>query len=84
LKCCSIRFIEKDVQIFEINKIKINIIHIRKEKEEDDESENNKEIILEQNKKCSLNEHNEIDAIIYCQECRIYMCRKCENLHLAI
>ena len=49
-----------------INEININIIHVRKEKEEDDdESENNTESILGQNKKCSSNEHNEIDAIIY-------------------
>ena len=69
----------------EIKEININIIHERKEKEEDEnEDENNKEIILELNKKCSLKEHNETDAIIYCQECKIYMCRKCENLHLGL
>ena len=34
-----------------------------------------------QKKKCSLIEHNENDAICYCQECKIYMCNKCENLH---
>jgi len=32
-------------------------------------------------KKCSLEEHNEIDAIIYCIRCQIYMCNKCENFH---
>ena len=32
-------------------------------------------------KKCSFEEHNEIDAIIYCIRCQIYMCNKCENLH---
>ena len=31
------------------------------------------------NKKCSLVEHNENDAICFCQECKIYMCNKCEN-----
>ena len=31
--------------------------------------------------KCSCKNHVEIDAIIYCQECRIYMCNKCEKLH---
>ena len=34
--------------------------------------------------KCSLKEHSTIDAIIYCQECRIFMCNKCEKTHLEI
>ena len=32
-------------------------------------------------KKCSNKEHKEIDAIIYCCECRIYLCNKCEKHH---
>jgi len=36
---------------------------------------------MEKQKKCSLEEHKEIDAIMYCPECRIYMCNKCENYH---
>ena len=32
-------------------------------------------------KKCSLKEHNEIDAIIFCSDCRIYICNKCEKFH---
>ena len=36
---------------------------------------------MENNKKCSLEEEKEINAICYCQECRIYMCNKCENNH---
>ena len=32
-------------------------------------------------KKCSSNEHPEIDANNYCLECKIYMCNKCQNLH---
>ena len=32
-------------------------------------------------KKCSFEEHKEIDAKFYCLECRIYMCNKCENFH---
>ena len=36
---------------------------------------------MEFNKKCSLDEHKEIDAIKYCPECRIYMCNKCDNMH---
>ena len=34
--------------------------------------------------KCSLKEHNEIDAICYCQKCDIYMCNKCEKYHINI
>ena len=48
----------------------------QEEEKEDDIKEN--EI---NNKKCSLDEHNEIDAIFYCQECRINMCNKCEKYH---
>ena len=33
------------------------------------------------NKKCSFQEHKEIDAVIYCQECKVYLCNKCENFH---
>ena len=36
---------------------------------------------MEINKKCSLKGHKEINAIIYCQECKIYMCNKCQNIH---
>lgn len=32
-------------------------------------------------KNCSLKEHNEIQAKIYCQDCKIYMCNKCEKIH---
>ena len=35
-------------------------------------------------KKCNSNsskEHGEVDAIIYCLECKLYMCNKCETLH---
>ena len=31
--------------------------------------------------KCSFIEHNKINAILYCQECKIYMCNKCDNHH---
>ena len=34
-----------------------------------------------QNKKCASKEHKEIDAYFYCQECKIYMCNKCESFH---
>ncbi len=31
--------------------------------------------------KCSLLDHKDSEAIIYCQECKIYMCKKCQNTH---
>ena len=31
--------------------------------------------------KCSSEEHKEIDAIYFCQECKIYLCNKCEKFH---
>ena len=34
-----------------------------------------------QKKKCSSKKHSEIDAIYYCQECKIYLCNKCQNYH---
>ena len=33
-------------------------------------------------KKCSSKKHLEIDAINYCKDCKIYLCNKCQNLHL--
>ena len=33
------------------------------------------------NNNCSSKEHNEIEAIAFCQECKIYMCNKCDNYH---
>ena len=32
-------------------------------------------------KKCSSKKHLEIDAINYCQECKINLCNKCQNYH---
>ena len=32
---------------------------------------------MEDKKKCSFKEHQNIDAIKYCTECKIYMCNKC-------
>ena len=31
--------------------------------------------------KCSNEEHIEIDAISYCNLCKIYLCNKCQNYH---
>ena len=35
-------------------------------------------------KKCSLKNHKDLDAIKYCQECKINMCTKCSNFHSEI
>ena len=32
-------------------------------------------------RKCSSTEDKDIDAISYCGECRIFMCKKCEKFH---
>ena len=31
--------------------------------------------------KCTSIDHEALDAIIYCQQCRVYMCNKCEIFH---
>ena len=36
---------------------------------------------MENFKKCSFKEHQEINATHYCQECKIYLCNKCDNIH---
>ena len=36
---------------------------------------------METKNKCSNVEHEEINANIYCRECKIYMCNKCEIFH---
>ena len=35
----------------------------------------------EKNKKCSFDEHKDIDAVYYCHDCKIYICNKCFNYH---
>jgi len=32
-------------------------------------------------KKCTSKEHENIEANSYCHECKIYICKKCENIH---
>ena len=32
-------------------------------------------------KRCSSIEHENINAVCYCLECKVYMCNKCENFH---
>ena len=39
---------------------------------------------METERKCSFEEHKDIEAIKYCSKCNIYMCNKCENLHLSL
>ena len=34
-----------------------------------------------QNRKCSSKKHSEIDAVCYCQECKLNFCNKCESIH---
>ena len=36
---------------------------------------------MENQKKCSLKEHSNINAIAYCQKCEVYMCNKCNKFH---
>ena len=33
------------------------------------------------NKKCSYEEHKEVNAICYCENCNVNLCNKCENFH---
>ena len=39
---------------------------------------------MEDQTKCSNEEHKEINAIIFCPECQLYMCNKCENHHATL
>ena len=54
------------------------IIEEKEDKDESEEENNNNEII---DNKCSLDEHKDINALFYCQECRVKMCNKCEKIH---
>ena len=65
---------------FEIHKEKIEETKIHFNKDEEEQEEDKKSLENE-NRKCSLDEHNEIDAKSFCQECKIYMCNKCKNIH---
>ena len=33
---------------------------------------------------CSSENHKDIKAVIFCPQCRIYMCNKCEKYHLEL
>ena len=40
---------------------------------------------MENNKpKCSSIDHPKIDAVFFCQICKVYLCNKCENFHSKI
>ena len=32
-------------------------------------------------KKCSSKKHLDVNAVCFCQECRLYMCQKCHQFH---
>ena len=36
---------------------------------------------MSEQRKCSLKKHSDINALLFCQECNIYMCNKCNNYH---
>ena len=36
---------------------------------------------MENQKKCSLKDHSNINAVSYCQKCEVYMCNKCNKFH---
>ena len=36
---------------------------------------------MDNTKKCSSKNHEKFDAIIYCQNCNIYLCNKCSKIH---
>ena len=38
-------------------------------------------MLINQDKKCCSQGHEEIISNYYCPECRIYICNKCENFH---
>ena len=54
------------------------IIEEKEDKDESEEENNTNEII---DNKCSLDEHKDINALFYCQECKVKMCNKCEKIH---
>ena len=58
-----------------------NVEEEEEEEEEEKKEDENEETYKNKKKKCSLIDHEEIDAIIYCQECKIYMCDKCKSHH---
>jgi len=39
---------------------------------------------MEKKQKCSLEEHNELEATNFCPKCEIYICNKCEKHHSSL
>ena len=37
-----------------------------------------------ENIKCSLKKHSDINAVIFCIECKRYLCNKCKSNHLEL
>ena len=37
-----------------------------------------------ENKKCTSESHEEINATSFCSECKIYMCNKCDKIHSSL
>ena len=79
----------------EVQQMKKELLEVEEEENEEEENEEEEDNNLEKKvlikieednkkKKCSLNEHSEIDAIKYCLECKIYMCNKCEKVHSSL
>ena len=63
-------------KVFE-NPFEIGAEEEEEEEEKNEEKSDNKKV----KKKCSLDEHKEIEAIFYCQECKVNMCNQCEKAH---
>ena len=84
---------EKKEKKEELKESKINLLDNEEEEEEDEEEEekegkddeNEQKNLSEiNNKKCSLLDHKENEAINYCYECKIYMCNKCVKFHFEL
>ena len=39
---------------------------------------------MQDSKKCTSKDHDKIDANSFCHDCKIYICKKCENMHSII
>ena len=72
----------------EIKKEEKNVkkIQIKKEPKKEEEDIFEDEVMEKEtiNKKCSLDEHKDINAEYYCQECKVSMCKKCEKVHSSL
>ena len=74
--------IKENEEIYDENELQ-NLLNLNDSNEEEDKSieeleENEEE---KNNDYCSMDEHKEIKALIYCQECQRNMCKSCEQYH---